>query len=143
MRDIQRVLERYGAWAASEGSHLDYSTIAAGFKGLLPSASKNRPSCSDSDGLIIDAAMGCLKKKDAHLYMLLTWYYVFTTPVRTIGERLEISHTQVLKRLQAAEGFIDGCLSMLGTPLEMDNHCSRENSYPPMPKKVVEFQNAL
>jgi len=143
MRDIQMVLERYGAWAAVEGVSVDYSAIAAGFKGLLPSSSKSRPSCSDNDGMIVDAAMGCLKKKDAHLYMLLTWYYVFTTPVRAIGDRLGISHTQVLKRLQSAEGFIDGCLSMLGTPLEMDKQCTRENIYPPMPKKVVEFQNAL
>lgn len=34
--------------------------------------------------------------------------------------KLGVSHTQVLKRLQAAEGFIDGCLAMLDVVLEMD-----------------------
>ncbi|BDH46417.1 antitermination protein [Salmonella enterica subsp. enterica serovar Choleraesuis] len=143
MRDIQMVLERWGAWAANEGNGVDYSAIAAGFKGLLPSTSKSRVSCSDGDGLIIDSALIRLKKKDAHLFMLLNWYYVYGTPVRAMGEKLGVSHTQVLKRLQAAEGFIDGCLSMLGTPLEMDRYCTKENIYGDMPKKVAEFQNAL
>lgn len=35
MRDIQMVLERWGAWAASGNAGVDYSPIAAGFKGLL------------------------------------------------------------------------------------------------------------
>ncbi len=34
-RDIQLVLERWGTWAISEGSQVDWSPIAAGFKGLL------------------------------------------------------------------------------------------------------------
>lgn len=36
MRDIQMVLERWGAWAASDSSGVDYSPIAAGFKGFFP-----------------------------------------------------------------------------------------------------------
>ncbi|MEZ2855731.1 antiterminator Q family protein, partial [Escherichia coli] len=47
MRDIQMVLERWGAWAASDSSGVDYSPIAAGFKGLLPYTSKTRQACSD------------------------------------------------------------------------------------------------
>ncbi len=35
MRDIQMVLERWG-WAASDSSGVDYSPIAAGFKGIFP-----------------------------------------------------------------------------------------------------------
>lgn len=34
MRDIQMVLERWGGWASSDNSGVDYSPIAAGFKGL-------------------------------------------------------------------------------------------------------------
>ncbi|HAP2503883.1 TPA: antitermination protein Q, partial [Escherichia coli] len=45
MRDIQMVLERWGAWAASDSSGVDYSPIAAGFKGLLPYTSKKRLAC--------------------------------------------------------------------------------------------------
>lgn len=54
MRDIQKVLERWGGWAASDSSGVDYSPIAAGFKGLLPQTSKSRLSCTDDDALIIE-----------------------------------------------------------------------------------------
>ncbi len=62
MRNIQRVLERWGGWAAAEGSQLDWSPVAAGFKGLLPDERRSRLSCSDSDGLIVDAAIAKLHK---------------------------------------------------------------------------------
>jgi hypothetical protein len=60
MREIQLVLERWGIWAR-DNSGVDYSHIAAGFKGLLPQPSSNNVSCCDDDGLIIDAAVGCLQ----------------------------------------------------------------------------------
>lgn len=41
MRDIQLVLARWGVWARYS-SGLDYSSIAAGFKGLLADTSKVR-----------------------------------------------------------------------------------------------------
>ncbi len=37
MRDIQMVLERWGAWAANNHEDVTWSSIAAGFKGLIPS----------------------------------------------------------------------------------------------------------
>lgn len=120
MRDIQLVLERWGAWASSGGDNVGYSPIAAGFKGLLPAGRKSRASCSDNDGLLVSSAVNCLKRKDAHLHVLIEWHYMRGMPVRAIGDKLGISHTQVLKRLQAAEGFVDGCLSMINTVLEMD-----------------------
>lgn len=64
MRDIQMVLDRWGAWAASDSSGVDYSPIAAGFKGLLPYTSKTRQACSDSDALIIEGCLARLKQKD-------------------------------------------------------------------------------
>lgn len=142
MRDIQLVLERYGAWAANEGAGVYYSPIAGGFKGLLPPSGKSRPACCDDDGLIVNSAVACLKKKDPYLSMLLEWNYIHCIPVRNMGTKLGISHTLVLKRLQAAEGFIDGCLAMLNVPLEMDRYCQKENVYPPAIKKLVEFQKA-
>lgn len=63
MRDIQMVLERWGSWAASDSSGVDYSPIAAGFKGLLPYTSKTRQACSDSDALIIEGCLARLKQK--------------------------------------------------------------------------------
>ncbi|EBW6364246.1 antitermination protein [Salmonella enterica subsp. enterica serovar Oranienburg] len=127
MRDIQQVLERWGAWAANEGGSVYYQPVAAGFKGVIPFSRRTRESCSDNDGLIVSSAVGVLKKKDPYLYTLLEWYYVHSVPVRTIGSRLGVSHTLVLKRLQTAEGFVDGCLAALGVTLEMDRYVQREH----------------
>lgn len=129
MRDIQLVLERWGAWAASGGDNIGYPPVAAGLKRLLPSSTKSRTSCCDGDGLIVSSAAACLKKKDPYLHTLVEWHYVRAIPVRTIGDKLGISHTQVLKRLQGAEGFIDGCLAMLNVNLEMDRYVQSEKVY--------------
>uniref|UniRef100_UPI0025B0D27C antiterminator Q family protein n=1 Tax=Shigella flexneri TaxID=623 RepID=UPI0025B0D27C len=43
MRDIQQVLERWGAWVANNHEDVTWSSIAAGFKGLIPSKVKSRP----------------------------------------------------------------------------------------------------
>lgn len=34
MRDMYEVMDRWGAWAASDNSGVDWQPIAAGFKGL-------------------------------------------------------------------------------------------------------------
>ena len=75
-RDIQLVLERWGTWAISEGSQVDWSPIAAGFKGLLLNTSKSRESCCDNDGLIVDAAVGMLKRagRDDELNLVMLHY---------------------------------------------------------------------
>lgn len=143
IRDIQRVLERYGAWAAYAEQGLYYSSVAAGFKGLLSSSRRSRPSCSDDDGLLINSAMACLKKRDPYLCVLLEWHYILALPVRQIGDKLGISHTQVLKQLQMAEGFVDGCLCMMDVRLDIDVECQKEPVYAPKIKKVVEFQRAI
>ncbi len=143
IRDIQKVLERYGAWASHSEQGLYYSSVAAGFRGLLPSSQRSRPSCCDDDGLAINGAMACLKKRDPYLHVLLEWHYVLGLPVRAIGTKLGISHTLVLKQLQMAEGFIDGCLSMMDIKLDIDLECQKELIYTPKIKKVVEFQKAM
>ncbi|MBF0035842.1 antitermination protein [Citrobacter freundii] len=126
MRDIQKVLDRWGAWAAGGGDTVDYAPIAAGFKGLLPATRKSRVSCCDDDGIMISAAMNTLKKKDAYLCALLEMYYIRQIPLRALGDKLGISRNLVAMRLQCAEGFIDGCLAALGAPLEMDRECQKE-----------------
>ena len=120
MRDIQMVLERWGAWAANNHEDVTWSSVAAGFKGLIPSKVKSRPQCSDDDGLIISSAMTVLKKKEPYQYELLEMYYVYGVTLRALGVKLGISLNQVVIRLQKAEGFIDGCLAMLGVSLEID-----------------------
>ena len=121
MRDIQMVLERWGAWAASGNTGVDYSPIAAGFKGLLPSTAKPRPACSDDDGLIIENCLTRLKKKKPDEYSLLR------ISKRQIARTRKKSEKAIRIEMQIAEGFIDGCLSMLGVRLEMDDW---------LPKKV-------
>ncbi|HGA9038496.1 TPA: antiterminator Q family protein [Salmonella enterica subsp. enterica serovar Java] len=106
MRDIQQVLERWGAWAANEGDSVYYQPVAAGFKGVLPFSRRTRESCSDNDGLIVSSAVGVLKKKDPYLYTLLEWYYVHSVPVRTIGSRLGVSHTAINKRAKKEGGTV-------------------------------------
>ncbi|HCP1691031.1 TPA: antitermination protein, partial [Escherichia coli] len=120
MRDIQMVLERWGAWVANNHEDVEWSSVAAGFKGLIPSKVKSRPQCSDDDGLIISSAMTVLKKKEPYQYELLEMYYVYGVTLRALGVKLGISLNQVVIRLQKAEGFIDGCLAMLGVSLEID-----------------------
>ncbi|HDD9684261.1 TPA: antitermination protein [Escherichia coli] len=120
MRDIQMVLERWGAWVANNHEDVEWSSVAAGFKGLIPSKVKSRPQCSDDDGLIISSAMTVLKKKEPYQYELLEMYYVYGVTLRALGIKLGISLNQVVIRLQKAEGFIDGCLAMLGVSLEID-----------------------
>ncbi|GDL98297.1 phage antiterminator Q [Escherichia coli] len=120
MRDIQMVLERWGAWVANNHEDVEWSSVAAGFKGLIPSKVKSRPQCSDDDGLIISSAMTVLKKKEPYQYELLEMYYVYGVTLRALGVKLGISLNQVVIRLQKAEGFIDCCLAMLGVSLEID-----------------------
>ncbi|EID3014095.1 antitermination protein Q [Salmonella enterica] len=120
MRDIQKVLERWGAWAASDSCNVDYSPIAAGFKGLLPKTSKTRISCTDDDGLIIEGCMARLKQKQPYDYRLLVVHYVHGVSKREIARNRKKSEKQIRIEMLVAEGFIEGCLSMLNVSLEMD-----------------------
>ncbi|KER01109.1 antitermination protein [Photorhabdus temperata] len=129
MRDIQMVLERWGSWAANDNSDVDWSPIAAGFKGLIPNKAKSRPQCCDDDGLAVDAAMRRLKDYNAYYFQLIVMYYVRRMPLRIMGPRLGISHNQVAKRLQSAEGFIEGCLAIADIKLEIDEVTQKENIY--------------
>ncbi|WP_225391471.1 antiterminator Q family protein, partial [Escherichia coli] len=106
---------------------VDYSPIAAGFKGLLPSTAKPRPACSDDDGLIIENCLTRLKKKKPDEYSLLVAHYLLRISKRQIARTRKKSEKAIRIEMQIAEGFIDGCLSMLGVRLEMDDW---------LPKKV-------
>ena len=128
-RDLQEVLSRWGAWSANEGNSVDYSSIAAGFKGLVPSSRRSRDECSDSDGLKINKAVLHLRKSNSYLFQLVIMYYVKNYPLRSMATRLGISHNEVAKRLQTAEGFIDGCLSVSNVKLDMDKIIQKDHIY--------------
>ncbi len=120
MRDIQMVLERWGAWVANNYEDVAWPTIAAGFKGLIPSKVKSRPQCSDDDAMIICGCMARLKKNNNRLHDLLVDYYVAGMTFMRLAEKHGCSDTCIGKRLQKAEGVIDGMLMMLDVSLEMD-----------------------
>lgn len=47
-------------------------------------------------------------------------YYVYGLSKREIGRRRRCSEGFIRQQLQVAEGFIEGCLCMLGVSLQMD-----------------------
>lgn len=120
MRDIQMVLERWGAWAASDSSGVDYSPIAAGFKGPLPYTSKKRLACSDSDALIIEGCLARLKQKRPDEHSLLVAHYLYGISKRKLAKARKKDEKLIRIEIQLAEGFIDGCLSMLDLTLDLD-----------------------
>ncbi|HFZ1708094.1 TPA: antiterminator Q family protein [Citrobacter sedlakii] len=120
MRDIQMLLERWGGWAASENSGVDYSPIAAGFKGLLPQTGRARPSCTDDDALIIEGCLARLKCRKPYEHSLLVAHYLYGISKRKIAKVRKKDEKLIRIEIQMAEGFIDGCLSMLDVRLDMD-----------------------
>lgn len=120
MRDIQMVLERWGGWASSDNAGVDYSPIAAGFKGLLPQTSKTRLSCTDDDALIIEGCLARLKSRKPYEHSLLVAHYMYGISKRKIAKARKKDEKLIRIEIQMAEGFIDGCLSMLEIRLEMD-----------------------
>lgn len=121
MRDIQHILELWGAWAANDNSQVDWQPIAAGFKGLLPYTNKSRPQCCDNDGLIIDAVVGQLKaRRLIYEISLIFLHYVYGISKRKIAKNYKVSEGRIRQQIQVAEGFINGCLAMLDVKLEME-----------------------
>ncbi|WP_273848754.1 antiterminator Q family protein [Serratia liquefaciens] len=124
MRSIQGVLERWGGWASGDHSGVDYSPIAAGFKGLLPQTSKSRLSCCDDDGLVIEGCMARLKAKKPDEYALIIMYYVFKIPKRSIARAYKKDEKLIRIAIQMGENFVEGCLAALDIALEMDPEVS-------------------
>ncbi|MHA8952510.1 antiterminator Q family protein [Klebsiella pneumoniae] len=121
MRDISLVLERWGGWASMDSSGVDYSHIAAGFKGLLPQCGKTRLSCTDDDALIIEACMARLRSKKPYEHSLLVAHYLYGMSKRKIAKARKKDEKLIRIEIQIAEGFIDGCLCMLDVKLELDD----------------------
>ena len=121
MRDISLVLERWGGWASMDRSGVDYSHIAAGFKGLLPQCGKTRLSCTDDDALIIEGCMARLRSKKPYEHSLLVAHYLYGMSKRKIAKARKKDEKLIRIEIQIAEGFIDGCLCMLDVKLELDD----------------------
>ncbi|WP_436875953.1 antiterminator Q family protein [Siccibacter turicensis] len=120
MRDISLVLERWAGWASSDNAGVDYSPIAAGFKGLLPQTGKTRLSCSDDDALVIESCLAQLQKRKPQEYSLLVAYYLYRISKRNLAKSQRRDEKSIRIEIQMAEGFIEGCLSMLNITLECE-----------------------
>lgn len=120
MRDIKMVLERWGGWAASDSSGVDYSPIAAGFKGLLPQTGKPRLSCTDDDALIIEGCLARLQKRKPYEHSLLVAHYLYGISKRKIAKARKKDEKLIRIEIQMAEGFIEGCLSIIDAKLDLD-----------------------
>lgn len=120
MRDIQKVLELWGGWAVSDSAGVDYSPIAAGFKGLLPQTGKSRPSCTDDDALVIEGCLARLKQRKPYEHSLLVAHYLYGVSKRSIARSKKKDEKLIRVEMQMAEGFIEGCLAMLEVKLDMD-----------------------
>ncbi|MDE1475991.1 antiterminator Q family protein [Xenorhabdus bovienii] len=120
MRDIQLVMERWGAWVADNRDGVYWSSIAAGFKGLIPNRVKSRVQCCDDDAMVISSCMAKLNQQSSDTHDLLFDYYVFGKTFMQLAHDHHCSDTHIGKRLQKAEGVIEGMLMMLDIPLDMD-----------------------
>ncbi|MGX8947832.1 antiterminator Q family protein [Providencia sp. PROV187] len=125
MRDIQQVLERWGAWVADNSESVYWPSISAGFSGLIPNKVKSRPQCCEDDAMIISSCMAKLNQKDSEMHDLLFDYYVFGKTFMQLAYDRHCSDTHIGKKLQKAEGQIDGMLMMLDISLEMDKYVEK------------------
>ncbi|MGP2481281.1 antiterminator Q family protein [Pantoea eucalypti] len=121
MRDMSQVLERWAGWARSENSGVDYSPVAAGFKGLLPQNSKLTLSCCDDDGLVIESCLAKLRTRRPDEHELIVLHYFYNISKRKLAQRAKCDEKMIRIRVQMAEGFLEGCLAWLDTRLEMDD----------------------
>lgn len=120
MRDMSQILDRWGAWARSENCGVDYSPIAAGFKGLLPQNSGNAIRCTDDDGLIIESCLARLRARRPDEHELIVLHYFYKIPKRKLAQRAKRDEKIIRIQVQMAEGFLEGCLSCLDVRLEME-----------------------
>lgn len=120
MRNMSKVLELWAGWAKTESCGVDYSPIAAGFKGLLPQTSKMGPSCSDDDGLIIEACLAKLRTRRPSEYNLIVLHYFYKISKRKLALRFRCDEKLIRIQMQMAEGFLDGCLSWLKVKLDCE-----------------------
>ncbi len=125
MRDMQEVLSRWGAWCADNTESVQWYSIAAGFKGLIPNKVKSRPQCCEDDAMIISSCMAQLNKKNSDMHDLLLDYYLFGMTFIQLAKKHHCSDTYIGKKLQKAEGIIEGMLMMLEIPLEMDRYLKK------------------
>ncbi|HBO24899.1 MAG TPA: antitermination protein Q [Providencia sp.] len=120
-RDIQKILLHWGGWVVRGRTGLGYSSVAAGFKGLVSRTSITKLSCCDEDGLIIDGCIAKLRNVQMEQECdFIECYYAKGMSKRSIGRKYKLNESEVRKRMAIAESFILGCLTAVDEPLELN-----------------------
>ncbi len=88
------------------------------FNNTLPSLATDCASCSDA--LIIEGCLARLRQKRPDEHSLLVAHYLYGISKRKLAKARKKDEKLIRIEIQMAEGFIDGCLSMLEISLEMD-----------------------
>lgn len=73
-----------------------------------------------SDALIIEGCLARLRQKRPDEHSLLVAHYLYGISKRKLAKARKKDEKLIRIEIQMAEGFIDGCLSMLEISLEMD-----------------------
>lgn len=113
MRDMYEVLDRWGGWAASDNSGVDWQPIAAGFKGFIQHRNKSRIQCDDDEGILIDGCVARLRKYKPEEHELIIAHFVVGISLRSIAKKRKCSDGTVRKDMQTALGFIEGVMSLI------------------------------
>ncbi|HED2047915.1 antitermination protein [Klebsiella oxytoca] len=113
MRDMYDVMDRWGAWAAADDSGVDWRSVAAGFKGLLPHGKKSRLQCDDDEGIMIDCCVSRLRKYKPDEYELFIAHFVIGLSLRTIAKKMKCSDGTIRHKLQSGLGFVSGVLATI------------------------------
>ena len=105
--------DRWGAWAASDNSGVDWQPIAAGFKGLLPHGKKTRQQCDDDEGIMIDGCVARLRRCKPEEYELIIAHFVIGMSLRAIAKKRRCSDGKIRGELRSAMGFVEGVLCII------------------------------
>ncbi|HGU6169104.1 TPA: antiterminator Q family protein [Klebsiella pneumoniae] len=113
MREMYEIMDRWGAWAASDNSGVDWQPIAAGFKGLLPHGKKTRQQCDDDEGIMIDGCVARLRRCKPEEYELIIAHFVIGVSLRAIAKKRRCSDGKIRGELRSAMGFVEGVLYII------------------------------
>ena len=113
MREMYEIMDRWGAWAASDNSGVDWQPIAAGFKGLLPHGKKTRQQCDDDEGIMINGCVARLRRCKPEEYELIIAHFVIGVSLRAIAKKRRCSDGKIRGELRSAMGFVEGVLCII------------------------------
>ncbi|MBQ0266756.1 antiterminator Q family protein [Providencia huaxiensis] len=111
--DIHELVSKWGAWAAADHSDVDWPSIAAGFKGILPIVGSHYDQCNDDDGILIDTCVAKLKQYCYEEYEIVVLHYIYRASLRNIAKYKKCSDGTIRKKMQTALGFINGIISII------------------------------